>query len=57
MCEKCKEAFDIIKKRFNATDEETMNILWEQTAYPVADGEHVLGQAKELVASGERVEP
>ena len=48
MCEKCKQAVDLLTER-GYTDKQAMDILWAETAFPAGSGDFVLGQVKEFI--------
>jgi hypothetical protein len=48
MCADCRRAFGLLVGE-GLTDEDAMHVLWEETAFPLADGATVLRQTKELI--------
>ncbi len=45
MCEKCKQAHDLLTAKGFSNDD-AMNVLWEETAFPAGDGDFILKQVR-----------
>lgn len=48
MCEKCKQAVDLLTER-GYSEKGAVDILWSETAFPAGDGDCVLRQVKEFI--------